>query len=132
MRETIRWVLLRTALYMFIAVVGITGVGFAYSAATGTGIIAGSGRSLSNLNGWLHIGVGVAILGGGLTLILLGILAPFRKRLPNVIIKLILLPFFLLPVLLIDLVGADPPAILGLLGIQVLYLIVVRMNKLRA
>lgn len=128
--DVVRWVLLRAGLYALVAVVWVTGAGFGYSAVTGMDTLAGSSRSLDNLAAWLHAGLGVAILGGGLTLLLLTVLYPFRTRLPAILNKLVLLPFLLLPVLLIDLVGTSLSFTLCLLALQIFYLIVVRLNKI--
>jgi hypothetical protein len=125
LKETIRWVLLRAALYALFAIIAITAAGFVYSAVSGSSL-TGSSHSAANLYAWLHVGVGVAILGGCITLIVLTFIAPFRSRLSAIGIKLILMPFLLLPVLFVDLAGTSSSFTLGLLGMQILYLIAVR------
>jgi hypothetical protein len=123
LREAVRWVLLRAVLYAVVAIVAITGAGFAYSSATGSSL-SGSSHSTANLLAWLHVGFGVAVLGGGLTLMVLAFVAPYRRRLSALNIRLIVLPVLLLPVLFVDLVGASPSFTLGLLGMQVLYVLI--------
>jgi len=127
MKAGITWVAIRTAIYATLAVIAVTGGGYLYSAATGTDVLAGSRWSERNLIAWLHIGAGVAAVGGCIALVLLSMIAPFRYRLMGIQIKLLLLPFFLLPVLFIDLVGSSPSFTLGIAGIQLLYLTIVPM-----
>lgn len=110
-------------LYALIAIVAIRAAGFVYSTVTGSSL-AGSSDSAANLLAWLHVSFGVAVLGGCLTLVVLAFIAPYRRRLTAITVKLVALPFLLIPVLLVDLVGASPSFTLGLLGMQVLYLII--------
>ena len=132
MQAAAKWVLLRAGLYAALALIVATIGGFVYSAATGADVLAGSNRSLDNLRAWFHVGFGSAILGGCLTLVLLGILAPFRGRLSSVQLKLTLLPFLLFPVVIVDLAGASPSFTLGLLAIQCLYLKIMPVRRLSA
>lgn len=123
--QAARWVLFRVALYALLAIVAVPTAGFTYSAVTGTSL-SGSGHSAANLLAWLHVGVAVAVLGGCLTLIVLALVVPFRSRLSAIALKLLLLPFLLCAVLFVDLAGASPAFTLGLLGLQVMYLMIVR------
>ncbi len=131
MKAAVRWVLLRTGVYAALALISATLGGFAYSTVTRTDVLAGSSRSLDNLGAWFHVGVGIAVLGGCLTLVSLGLLVPFRPKLSSVQLKLTLLPFLLFPVLVVDLAGASPSFTLGLLGVQCLYLIIVPLRSYR-
>src|SRR5260370_3105709 len=129
MKRAVNWVLLRTARYAGVAVAGVTGTGFLYSAVTGNDVFAGSRSSAANLAGWLHVGASVAVIGSCLTLILLAVIAPFRARLTGIQIKLMLLPFFLLPVAFVDLAAATPSVALLLGSLQLGYLIIVPMRR---
>lgn len=123
MIEAVKWVLLRAALYALTAVIAITAAGFVYSFVSGSSL-SGASRSSVNLLAWLHVGVGVAVLGGCLTLIALALVAPFRRRLSRINVKAILCGLLLLPVLFVDLAGTSPPFTLGLLGMQIMYIII--------
>jgi len=125
MMAAVRWVLLRTSIYAALALISVPLGGFAYSAVSETDVLAGSSRSGENLAAWFHVGVGIAVLGGCLTMVSLGLLVPFRKKLSTLQLKLTLLPFLLVPVLVVDLAGTNPSFTLGLLGMQGLYLIFV-------
>jgi hypothetical protein len=129
MMASVRWVLARTGIYVAVALLGVSLAGFAYSAVTDTDALAGTSRSVDNLAAWLHLGMGVAVLGGCLTLVSLGLLAPFRRKLSALQLKLTLLTLLLVPVVFIDLVGATPSITLGLLGMQCLYLIIVPVTS---
>ena len=124
MKLAVKWVLLRTALYVGVAVACVTATGFIYSAATGNDVLAGSRSSSANFAAWLHVGAAVASIGGCITLILLTIMAPFRTRLASIQMKLILLPLVLLPVVFVNLAGTTPSFTLGLGCLQLCYLII--------
>jgi hypothetical protein len=120
MKDALSWILRRLGLYLAVAAAGVL-IG---SAPLG-GHLSSVEVSLARPQNWLSYD-GRILLGLGIyTAILLLPLAPFRNKLSRITLKLVLLPFLLIPVILVDLVGSSPPVILIFLGIQVCYLIIV-------
>jgi len=120
MRDALSWILRRICLYLGIAAVGLLIV----SVPIG-GHLTSAQKSLARPQNWLLYDGKALLILGLYTLILLLPLAVFRNRLSRIALKLLLLPFLLIPVILVDLAGSLPSVTLFLLGIQVCYLIVV-------
>jgi hypothetical protein len=132
MKNAIAWSAARTGLYLFFILAGIVGGGLLYDGVHEHIGFSYFGHALDHPGNWLLQVVRAAAILGLYTLLILAALSAVRRKLSNVALKMILLPFLLLPVALIDLAGTTPPFTLGFLVVQLLYLIVVRMNHVRA
>lgn len=132
MKNAIAWSAARTGLYLVFIVSGIVGGGLLYDGVHGHIGLSYFGHALEHPDSWLPQVVRAAAILGLYTLLLLAALSAVRQKLSNVALKMILLPFLLLPVALIDLAGTTPPFTLGFLVVQLLYVFAVRMNPARA
>lgn len=131
MRDAIAWVRLRLGLYIACIATAIVGGGLIYDAAHGFHGIVYFGHSIAHPGSWLPQAAGAISILSIYMLIVLVALSIGRKRLPNAVMKMILLPLLLIPVGIIDLAGTTPPYTLGFLAVQLFYLIVVRMNRIQ-
>jgi len=127
MKASAQWIISRSLLYVAITAVGLGAGLLAYhvtSHSPGSGVT----NITSPLSWFRSAGILLALIAGSI-LVILTPLSLFRGRLTNVTLKLILFPFLMVPVVIVDLVGSTTPAIVGVLAIQLCYLTVVRFNR---
>jgi hypothetical protein len=128
MSSAITWSVARTGLYLVFIVAGIFGGALILDSAHGRSGLSDFGSGLGHPATWLPQVAGTAAMLGLYMLLVLMALSAGRRKLSSATLKMILLPFLLLPVALIDLAGTTVPFTLGFLAVQVLYLIAVRMK----
>jgi hypothetical protein len=132
MRDAIKWFLAKTLLYVALTVAGLLGSAVVYNLARGHSGAAHFAGSLGSPRSWLPGLAAIALVAACFIALALGPLAVFRERLPGSIMKLILIPYLMIPVAFVDLVGSPIPFTLVVLGMQVCYLVIVRFNSIRA
>jgi hypothetical protein len=129
--KLIQWLLARAGLYVAVTGVGLLVAALVARIMTGRHGLSGFLGSLNHLQNWLPEFT-LVILGLGIyVLCLLTPLAMFSKKLPQAVMKLILLPFLMVPVLLVDLAGSPVWFTLYFLAIQLVYLIIVGFGEVR-